>query len=63
MALILLVFSLLTSLSCGQLPVGNCNGGKDEIDLKKLPGYDERDGPNLRMNSGFIEVNKTANGR
>ena len=63
MALILLVFSLLATLSYGHLPIGNCNGGKDEIDLKKLPGYDGREGPNLRMNSGFIEVNKTANGR
>ena len=58
MAVHLLLFSLLAVCSFGSLSIGNCNGGKDTIE--DLPGYV---GPELKMNSGFIEVNQTANGR
>lgn len=57
MALLLLLTSLFTTLTFGRLPTGNCNNGDDAI--KSLTGYN---GPLLKMNSGFIEVNKTANG-
>merc|ERR1719295_385427 len=52
--------SLLLALGSCQVP--NCNGGKDEI--RNLPGYKPNNTtqPELTQYSGFVQVNKTANG-
>lgn len=55
--------SIFSAVAFGAVPrrecLSQCNGGHDEINLKKFPGYN---GPVIQMNSGFIEVNKSANG-
>ena len=54
------LFILLTKSAQSVVP--DCNGGSDAI--KSLPGYTPNGNqrPNLIQNSGFVQVNKTANG-
>lgn len=62
MSLLLLVVVILFQFSQASkgLP-GNCNGGNDTI--TSLYGYKVGgNNPPLKMNSGYIQVNKTANG-
>ena len=60
MLLSVLLIGISLNIIHAKLP-GNCNGGNDTID--RLTGYIvDADNPAIKMNSGFISVNTTANG-
>lgn len=60
---VILFFSIIISLllSICNCIVPNCNGGSNKDLITNLPGY-PKTAPKLTMYSGYIQVNKTANG-
>ena len=61
MSLLVSVITILFTVSHAKRLPDNCNGGNDNI--TSLSGYTVGgNNPALKMNSGYIQVNKTANG-